>query len=73
MERHEVEAFFSQHSEDDSQVQIELHDSRTLIGYIHGWEKPPHEDWVYFQETDDTSGRIPRDIIKSIKWTHDEP
>lgn len=72
LQRSEVEAFFSQDDEDDSMVHIELNDSRTLIGYIHGWEDPPYEDWIYFQEEDDTSGRIPRDMIKSITCFHDE-
>lgn len=74
MERSEVEAFFSQDDDEEvSLVRIGLHESRTYIGYIHGWEKPPYEDWIYFQEVDDTSGRMSREVIKNITWFHDEP
>ncbi|NOV01175.1 hypothetical protein [Paenibacillus planticolens] len=68
----EIELFFSWKYDDelgfDPLVCIELTNSQTLIAYIHDWNDPLEKDYIYIQEEDDSSGRLPINIIKSINW-----
>lgn len=78
LEREEIEAFFCsfEHDGDDDKwlVCIEINDTDfTYVGYIHDWEKPPYEDYIYFQEEEPehANGRMPIRMIKAIRWFHE--
>jgi hypothetical protein len=77
LERQEIEKFFCNYEDGDDfsgLVRIEIVGTDfTYVGYIHGWEEPPHEDYIHFQEEEPehASGRMPISMIKSISWYQD--